>query len=708
MGVEDFYGRWLMAMFQKYPLLKRSINQLPKTHSLSIDMNGLIHAITPEVYAYGKIDESKKRARKEEIANLIKKIRWETSIEEYSGFLKKKVKRHEEMTDDEWFNIVEERFSNDDISDGLIAKIEEATKAKVERVLFLEFCDKLVTKIEELSSRFGTEYMLNLAVDGPAPWAKIQQQRYRRFKTGKLNGEMVGQLTEDFYYFNASASITPGTTFMRHLDEYLNEWIKNRKNGYLKYSPTIVRYSSFKVPGEGEHKIFADFRDKIIENDPEDEEGKINIIIGKDADLLIASCISPLSHIFVCRENYHDNISIDEMKNVIQREMNYSDDEQKICIQDFVLITFFVGNDFLPRIYQFKNVKASLEVFIKLYKLAKKRLTNENGEIIWENFYRYLSLINKKSAEFFYSILDEDWAYPPKVLLDNTSEEGINLDKFSEEWYRKALKPQTEKGTQIYEKMFILPENDPDDIRDMCNCYLTGLQWILRYYTSGEARRDYLYPYLYAPLVEDILKTIEVNLKNGNFINNNSVSIRTLYTLRGIRQLDLVAQIPQQLVVTIPPPANEDILDPKLYSYVAEGGPLSDMAPIDFKEELDTISAGKEHQGIIFVPVCDPERIIKTVDGRKLTREMKDMIASQNIVVDRVKPGFRPRVIRAEGNRGNARGMRSRGRGNVRGRGDGRGRGRGGSSQRQISPPDAQVFVVEGGNDEKYEYENEE
>lgn len=717
MGVEDFYGRWLMSMFNKYPLLRRPIYQIGEVHSTSIDMNGLIHAITPEVYAYGKIDDELKQKRKAEIRKLIGDFRWKISLEEYANVIKKDRKKFE--IEEDWLKHVEKKFREDDVSENFLFTVEDRVKDAIEDHLFQEFCDKLVRKIEEIASRYRTSYILNLAVDGPAPWAKIQQQRYRRFKAGKLNADTAGILTEDFYYFNASANITPGTEFMDRLDKFLENWVQNRASGYLRKTPRIVRYSSYKVPGEGEHKIFADYRDAIIEN----VEDKANILVGKDADLLIVSCISPLKNIFVSRENYGDNINIEEMKRVILSEMNFEETNERICIQDFILISFFVGNDFLPRIYQFKNVKASLEFFLKLYKLNKKRLTNEKSEIIWENFYNYLSHINKKSSDFFYSILDEDWFYPPKMLTESLNPQGINMDLFASKWYSRALKPISENGNVVYDKMFDFDSGtvDPDDIRDMTNCYLLGLQWILRYYTSNDAKKDYLYPYLYAPLLDDILKNIEANISSGRNIDNGMVSVKSIHTMRGIKTLDVAPEIPQQLVVTIPPPMNQDILDKKLYSYVVEDGALYDMTPISFEEELDTISAGKEHQGIVFLPVCDPLRITSTVDNRRITREMKEMLNSKNIITSQINPT-------------NYNGMYVRGRGRgERVRGRGRGTNRSQSQRKSVIKeeklidgenvneviveksrsgkikPEPKLFVVEdiGNDEENYEYEND-
>lgn len=638
MGVEDFYGKWIKAMMAKYPNIKKNYTELKRSFSLSIDMNGMMHSITSQIYAYGdKLKENEKRERKRYIANLIRSIREKVYSQNY--ILKNSMREKIELDEDEIpeadpevmciiNNLLDLNFC--EYSD---PRLEKIVKVQLEKILFDEFCQELSAQIAYKTRGYGVYNMLNLAVDGPAPWPKIQQQRTRRFKAAKLNPN-AGELIGDEYYFNASANISPGTEFMQKLDEYLVKWIKSRTG--LERAPTTIRYSSFMVRGEGEHKIISDMRNRIIL--PDEQNNDPNIIMGKDADLVILSCLSPLKNIVVNREQKHDNIDINALKTAILSEMNFTSKREKkhsqeyldkICLQDFALITFFVGNDFLPRIYQFKNVKASLNLFIKTYQFTKLRLTDESYQINWDNFSQYLSKINDMTPEFLISILNDDWEHPPVVLKASIVEDELNLNFFTNMWYANALMPRDlSVGVNLYNKLFGSDLPDADDVQEMCKAYLTGLQWVLYYYNTDNVTEAYVYPYYHAPLLDEIITNIAENQVNPTI---GEIS-QKIITMRGSHiNKDIKASIPQQLAVTIPPPKNIDIIPEPVYEYVrGEGdlGSLTKYMPYNFEEEKDTIQGNKEHQVIAFIPICDPLEVTSEIKlaPRKISAQLKNMI----------------------------------------------------------------------------------
>lgn len=88
-------------------------------------------------------------------------------------------------------------------------------------------------------------------------------------------------------------------------------------------------------------------------------------------------------------------------------------------LDDFIMICFFVGNDFLPRIYCFDIRTGTLEELIKLF---KKHLTDcenylhDRGSINWKEFLRLIL----KMRDF------------EKLALENRKEEMEQLN-FSDE-----------------------------------------------------------------------------------------------------------------------------------------------------------------------------------------------------------------------------------------------------------------------------------
>ena len=112
-----------------------------------------------------------------------------------------------------------------------------------------EYFGTLDTQLKNLIIDARPKDLLVLAVDGVAPYAKINQQRQRRFRSA-LDNPLVGKFD--------SNSITPGTVFMRKIDKFLQVWLGKNKDfmsGGIPLLPDKVIYSSHMEPGEGEHKI---------------------------------------------------------------------------------------------------------------------------------------------------------------------------------------------------------------------------------------------------------------------------------------------------------------------------------------------------------------------------------------------------------------------------------------------------------------------
>ena len=99
-----------------------------------------------------------------------------------------------------------------------------------------------------------------IAFDGVAPVAKLSQQRDRRYKswyTAQIQRDIEGAAYKETW--NTSA-ITPGTNFMRHLNEEVSIYFSKKSCSSsasvdgVKELEYIVSSSS--ESGEGEHKIF--------------------------------------------------------------------------------------------------------------------------------------------------------------------------------------------------------------------------------------------------------------------------------------------------------------------------------------------------------------------------------------------------------------------------------------------------------------------
>lgn len=151
-----------------------------------------------------------------------------------------------------------------------------------------------------------------IAMDGLVPYAKIVQQRYRRFR----KPESVGAFDRN--------QISPDTPYMRELAKELR----------TAFPDAVI--SGTDEHGEGEHKIFQWLRTI-------DKSRRTTIALyGLDADLVLISLAQrDVGNLYLLRDD--DAFSINALASVLPLPV---DDYVKLCIRYF-------GNDFMPAISMF-------------------------------------------------------------------------------------------------------------------------------------------------------------------------------------------------------------------------------------------------------------------------------------------------------------------------------------------------------------------
>jgi 5'-3' exoribonuclease 1 len=136
--------------------------------------------------------------------------------------------------------------------------------------------DKVIEKIKFYIELVKPNKSIYIAFDGVAPFAKMEQQRTRRYKTSYMS--KLNFATEKKIQWDTS-SITPGTPFMNHLSNRIQYAFKHQE---LKYGVNKIIVSGSNEAGEGEHKItefMRTFGDK----------SETVALYGLDADLIMLS-----------------------------------------------------------------------------------------------------------------------------------------------------------------------------------------------------------------------------------------------------------------------------------------------------------------------------------------------------------------------------------------------------------------------------------
>ena len=267
--------------------------------------------------------------------------------------------------------------------------------------------------IDRVFSVVRPRKMLFMAIDGPAPRAKMNQQRTRRFKAAKeradkaaetvaLRAELKAQGREppppsDKTPFDSNV-ITPGTMFMANLARWLRYYVQLRLHSDPGWAGIKVIFSDASVPGEGEHKIMEHIRRQRTL--PGYEADTRHVIHGLDADLIMLALATHEPHFCILREVVLDRKAQEKQKEEIARgnipgppkmqflhvwtlreylQREYTDgaldwstvpggfDLERV-IDDFVFLCFFVGNDFLPHIPAVEIRDGAIDMLIYSYK----------------------------------------------------------------------------------------------------------------------------------------------------------------------------------------------------------------------------------------------------------------------------------------------------------------------------------------------------
>ena len=641
MGVPGYFGRHILPKYAE--AIK---NNLPNSgeefiEAVEFDMGGVMHSCAAAIWSYGDY---------------------------YSAVRSKKVAK-----------IMAQKGGQASLITDFCATVCQRLKTLVEAF------------IEEVNPKYKRILNLVITMDGVAPFAKILQQRTRRYRAAMPTDESKVSAKPSFgkkkSYASKSrvppppgwdtSSITPGTDFMDTFDRYIRDWLNEPEIKKLVQNKII--FSSYRTRGEGEHKPFL-YREEKMYSSTEEESRQskdrgIILSYGLDADIILLNLLHREKNVYIVREKevkrnekqpdvgnaFHGAIiDLDILRDGIVSDMTFidkkrisqlSDNVYYSVIRDYVLMTFFLGNDFLPRILCFMNLDTSLNKFIELYSLYvfntikddtnneitlvkkdKKNITSDNGFLSRDDGginWKILLIIMKKMRDLEPEYLLEIYKKQKKEQAQGRNEvdgskaleksittkkgnEAVDMEDFRNWWYTLALRPKTKVMRQFL-KLHNINFSSEADVDKMSNTYFTGLQWVLLYYTKGtlSVNRFWSYSYTQSPTMGDIYDMCKKMVKN-----RKTIHISPLLDKEG----DPVFGPIHQLLAVLPPKSSN--LIPKTYQHlILDVQPLSYLAPVTFS--IDFESARVEHEGLAVLPVVDPFQIINEVKKATPSRLVK-------------------------------------------------------------------------------------
>jgi len=592
MGVPKFY-RWLS---ERYPCLSEVVKeyQIPEFDNLYLDMNGIIHICSHP------------------------------------------------NDDDPHFRITEEKIFQD-----------------------------IFHYIEVLFRMIQPRKVFFMAVDGVAPRAKMNQQRGRRFRSAReaeLNEKKAkdkGEKLPEEERFDSNC-ITPGTPFMVRLQEQLKYFVNNKISTDGLWKGTKVILSGHETPGEGEHKImdFIRYEKSLPGYDPNTR----HCLYGLDADLLMLGLCTHDPHFSLLREEVRFGGKKSQVNkrtptaeettfhllhlSLLREYLDYEFQELKSLdfynieniIDDWVLMGFLVGNDFIPHLPHMHINKGALPELYETYKAVLPHLggyINEGGKLNLRRFEKFMVKLSELELEKFDDIYsDAKWLEgktakktngktvvdltpgPSNVhqLLEGREEPGViqpgegrqvstDLQKLMDSTAEFDSTDEEDLGDEelfsgstrgdFYQMEFRQHKRDyylhklgysqvtPAVLKEQAEGYVRAIQWNLHYYYNGCLSWSWYYPHHFSPWITDI----------KDFTN-----------------MDLTFELskpflPFEQLLAVLPAASKALLPvPFQWLMTSNESPIIDSYPVDFEQDLN----GKQQdwEAVVLIPFIDEPKLL--------------------------------------------------------------------------------------------------
>ena len=513
----------------------------------------------------------------------------------------------------------------------------KSIRAQLEELIW----ERIKFTIDDMILRLKPEYVY-IAIDGVAPIGKILQQRQRRYKylfdkKIKLSGDKLNdcekfdQIDKEIEYITkegihvpykpiSSIELTPGTDYMERLHKLIVKYLEELKKSNVK-----CIYSSYHEPGEGEHKILQYIKKNV---NPEN----IVIVYGLDADLLFLALSTGIEYnLFVMREQQifsnkepdfddyidYNYVEITQLHKIIEK-LNINTD-------DFIVICYLVGNDFLPGLLTTDIKKAGLDKILAAYENVMKKYEKEEFKnIIKINLIdgkRIIKINHNFLRELFCQLLwTEKWIWSninrdkilerdhideeelQKIKYKNSEDKINNLNKFARgEISNIECLDRIEFNSALEYYNYYLGLNelviDSKIIKKMVKDYITGIEWCINYYLHDCISWKWGYNFTVAPLISDIIK----------YYPTKVILLKAECELNPI----------EQLILAIPPETYKYVISHNIIEKLKKQKRIGYMFPESFDLDINKESLYWKCQ--VKIPMVEYEEYISVIKLLKIT-----------------------------------------------------------------------------------------
>jgi 5'-3' exoribonuclease 1 len=541
----------------------------------------------------------------------------------------------------------------------------------------MHYLDRIITQIVK------PKVSVYMAIDGVAPRAKLNQQRSRRFRSAKDMAEATkdmpkekdesGNVIKGPNVFDSNC-ITPGTEFMARVSETIKYFIRKKIKEDPLWRDLKIIFSGHEIPGEGEHKIMEHIR--MMRSQPGYPPNSRHCIYGQDADLIMLGLVTHEPHFTILREvvdfssgmvnrnalktvkKYTKESDFQLLHLSVLREylyMEFCKDgsgnpipgvDLERTIDDFVFMTFLVGNDFLPHLNTLDISEGAFDLLFGVYKEQRRgwgagNYLTETGDISDPaRLEAFLAAIGSVETETLDEREKNDAEYVKKKrkwskrdgLPDGPSDAELKAaedakqndylsmieqvtsqhsnEEFVDGWTPVKPGEKDFKGRYYFEKLKLTPL-DINEHHALRQSYIEGLMWCLAYYYRGCISWGWFYPYHYGPMLSD-LRDLPAMFDKIHFEVGKPI-------------------LPFQQLMSCLPPASSNLVPlPYRYLMTSPDSPIKQFYPVDFEVDMN----GKKNpwEGVNLLPFIEINLLLDTIKSLSPDSKLTDAERRRNRV----------------------------------------------------------------------------
>lgn len=320
-----------------------------------------------------------------------------------------------------------------------------------------------IEQINLVLNKFHPEEFAYLGMDGPNPAAKFQHQRFKRVRE---DIERLKKSNEPFEYPDENSYPNLDLEKVK-IDDILKEFISN-KIQQPDFQTKHVLYSGRYSPGEAEHKYMDYFRkQKELSTWKKNQN---HFIFSRDCDLVFLALQFIDENFYIVQFDFNGNeistfniIDISSVREffmgkIANQYIPRTNDFIKRVIDDIIVHSFILGNDFIPEFPDIEPFCTSFNQIIISYSICNKYKKN-NYEFLIENNVINVSMLQQVVSRFFRYIENSDHSH---------------------------TSPRKKKAVNV--------TTDPEQ-KNKAQSILRIFNFCFLYYTQGITSWTYYYPY---------------------------------------------------------------------------------------------------------------------------------------------------------------------------------------------------------------------